>query len=110
FERNPKGLAPRWKFFWQSLFGAAAAIFLYSVASTPAETQLIMPFIKSVAIDLGIVYVFLAWFMIVGFSNAVNLTDGLDGLAILPTVMVGSALGVIAYLSGHAEFSGYLNI
>ena len=110
YERNAKGLPARWKYFWQSLIGAAAAIFLYMSAQTPAETQLIIPFFKTVAVDLGPFYVLLAYFMVVGFSNAVNLTDGLDGLAILPTVMVGSALGVIAYLSGHAEFSVYLGI
>src|SRR5690554_1642264 len=110
FRRNPKGLSPRWKFFWQSLFGGAAAIFLYVSASAPQDTQLILPFIKSIAIDLGIFYIVLTYFIVVGFSNAVNLTDGLDGLAILPTVMVGAALGLIAYLSGHIEFATYLQI
>ena len=69
-----------------------------------------MPFFKDVSINIGIIYIALSCFIIVGFSNAVNLTDGLDGLAILPTVMVGGALGVIAYLAGHVEFSAYLNI
>lgn len=110
FERNAKGLPPRWKYFWQSLFGAAAVIFLYVNASTPVETQLIVPFFKSIALNMGIFYVVFGYFIVVGFSNAVNLTDGLDGLAILPTVMVGSALGVIAYLVGHVEFANYLNI
>lgn len=110
FERNPKGLSPRWKFFWQSVIGFAAAVYLYTTASTPVETQLIIPFFKSVAINMGVFYVILSYLMVVGFSNAVNLTDGLDGLAILPAVMVGGALGIIAYLSGHIEFSAYLNI
>jgi phospho-N-acetylmuramoyl-pentapeptide-transferase len=110
FEQNPKGLSAKWKFFWQSVIGLLAALYLYFNASTPAETQLIIPFFKSVAINLSFFYVILTYLMVVGFSNAVNLTDGLDGLAILPTVMVGSALGIIAYLSGHIEFSAYLNI
>ena len=110
FEQNPKGLSPRWKFFWQSVIGGAAAIFLYMHASTPAETQLMFPFFKNIALNMGIFYIFFTYFVVVGFSNAVNLTDGLDGLAILPTVMVGSALGGIAYLVGHSEFADYLQI
>jgi phospho-N-acetylmuramoyl-pentapeptide-transferase len=110
FERNPKGLPPRWKYFWQSLFGGIAVIFLYMHASTPVETQLMVPFFKNVALNMGIFYVVFGYFVVVGFSNAVNLTDGLDGLAILPTVMVGGALGVIAYLTGHSAFAAYLNI
>src|SRR5690606_3568123 len=109
-ERNPKGLPPRWKYFWQSVFGAAAVIFLYTNATSPAETQLFVPFFKNIALNMGLFYVVFGYFVVVGFSNAVNLTDGLDGLAILPTVMVGSALGVIAYLVGHVEFATYLNI
>ncbi len=110
FEKNPKGLAPRWKYFWQSVIGLAASIYLYSIAMEAADTQLFVPFFKDFALKLGPVYVILSYFMIVGFSNAVNLTDGLDGLAILPSVMVGAALGIIAYLTGHSEFSAYLNI
>jgi phospho-N-acetylmuramoyl-pentapeptide-transferase len=110
FERNPKGLPARWKYFWQSVFGTAAVIFLYVNATTPAETQLIVPFFKNIALNMGLFYVVFGYFIVVGFSNAVNLTDGLDGLAILPTVMVGGALGVIAYLVGHVEFATYLNI
>ena len=110
FQRNPKGLPARWKYFWQSLCGTVAVLFLYYSAMSPVETQLMVPFFKSVAFNLGWLYVVLGYFMVVGFSNAVNLTDGLDGLAILPTVMVGSALGIIAYLTGHSEFSAYLNI
>jgi phospho-N-acetylmuramoyl-pentapeptide-transferase len=110
FERNPKGLPARWKYIWQSVFGAAAVIFLYWNASVPAETQLFVPFFKNIALNLGPAYILFGYFIVVGFSNAVNLTDGLDGLAILPAVMVASALGIIAYLTGHLEFSAYLNI
>ncbi|MEM7081089.1 MAG: phospho-N-acetylmuramoyl-pentapeptide-transferase, partial [Pseudomonadota bacterium] len=96
--KNSAGLIARWKYFWQSVFGLAAAVFLYMSAELPAETELIVPFFKSVAIPLGVGFVVLSYLMIVGMSNAVNLTDGLDGLAILPTVMVGAALGLIAYV------------
>ena len=106
--RNPKGLPSRWKYFWQSVIGLAAAIVL-SYSSLPAQTEFIVPFFKHVAYPLGAIgFVVLTYFVIVGTSNAVNLTDGLDGLAILPTVMVGSALGVFAYVAGNAVFSKYL--
>ncbi len=110
FEQNPKGLSPAWKYFWQSIIGFAAACILYRNAITPAETELIIPFFKDFVLELGVFYIVIAYFFIVGFSNAVNLTDGLDGLAILPTVMVASALGIISYLVGNTEFSSYLNI
>ena len=110
FEQDPAGLSPRWKYFWQSVIGFTAAIVLYYTAPSSVEIQYIVPFFKDVAIDLGIFYIAISYFVIVGFSNAVNLTDGLDGLAILPTVMVGGALGIISYLAGHGEFSVYLNI
>ncbi len=109
-ERNPRGLPARWKYLWQSVGGLAAAIFLYMMASDPAHTQLYIPFFKDVQIELGIFFVLLTYFVIVGSSNAVNLTDGLDGLAILPSVMVGAALGLIAYLTGHFNFASYLHI
>lgn len=109
-EKNSRGLPARWKYFWQSVAGLGAAIYLYVYASSPAETQLIIPFFKSVMLDLGLFYIVLTYCVIVGSSNAVNLTDGLDGLAIMPTVLVGGALGVIAYLSGHVEFANYLHI
>ncbi len=108
--KDPKGLASRWKYFWQSVVGIVAAIYLYSSAELPAETELIFPFFKNVAISLGIFYVVLTYFVIVGTSNAVNLTDGLDGLAILPTVLVAGALGIFAYVTGHINFSAYLEI
>ena len=108
--RNTQGMLSRWKFFWQSVMGLAAASFLYLTAELPAETDLIVPFFKEVAIPLGVGYIAVAYFVIVWTSNAVNFTDGLDGLAILPTVMVGAALGLIAYLVGNAEFAPYLQI
>lgn len=110
FRKNTVGLPARWKYFWQSLIGIAAAVVLYKSALGPAETQYILPFFKSVALDLGLFYIVISYFFIVGFSNAVNLTDGLDGLAILPSVLVGGALGAIAYLAGHVEFASYLQI
>jgi len=109
-DRNPRGLPARWKYLWQSVFGVGAALTLFYTAQSPAETELIVPFFKEVAIELGIFYVITTYFVIVGTSNAVNLTDGLDGLAIMPTVMVAGALGLMAYLSGHIEFAEYLQI
>jgi len=109
-EKNSQGLPARWKYLWQSVAGLAAGIFLYSNAISPAETELIVPFFKNVAWPMGLFYVVLTYFVIVGSSNAVNLTDGLDGLAIMPTVLVGGALGIIAYLTGHSTFAEYLHI
>ncbi len=108
--KNSKGLPARWKYFWQSVIGLAAAIVLYASAQTPAETSLLIPMLKDVLIPLGFGYVVLTYFVIVGTSNAVNLTDGLDGLAILPTVLVAGALAVFAYLTGNIKFAGYLGI
>jgi phospho-N-acetylmuramoyl-pentapeptide-transferase len=108
--QDPKGLSSRYKYLWQSVFGLAAAVALYMTATVPEETQLIVPFFKNVAINLGLFYVVLTYFVIVGTSNAVNLTDGLDGLAIMPTIMVAGALGVMAYVTGHSEFADYLHI
>ncbi len=108
--RNSRGLIARWKYLLQSVCGLCAVLFLYLTAEVPAETSLIVPFFKHIAIPMGIWYVILGYFVIVGTSNAVNLTDGLDGLAIMPTVMVGAALGLIAYLVGNTEFSQYLQI
>jgi len=109
-EKNSKGLPARWKYFWQSVLGLTVSVVLFSTAKVPADTTLYFPFLKNVAIQLSFFYVILAYFMIVGFSNAVNLTDGLDGLAIMPTVMIGAALGLIAYLVGNSNFSNYLHI
>ncbi|MEY3220798.1 MAG: hypothetical protein RIT27_2155 [Pseudomonadota bacterium] len=108
--KNPKGLPARYKYFWQSVFGISAAFILFYTAKSPAELQLIVPIFKNIHYDLGWLFVVLTYFVIVGTSNAVNLTDGLDGLAIMPTVLVGGALGIFAYASGHATFSSYLNI
>ena len=109
-EKNSRGLPARWKYFWQSVAGFGAAFFLYYTGSTGAENELIIPFFKEVALPLGLFYVLLGYFVIVGSSNAVNLTDGLDGLAIMPSVVIGGALGVIAYAVGNAQFASYLHI
>ena len=109
--RDPKGLASRWKYLWTSAIALAAAIYLGISADTPAETELIVPFFKAVAYPLGIFgFVALTYFVINGTSHAVNLTDGLDGLAIMPTVMVAGALAIFAYVAGHAGFSKYLGV
>ncbi|MEO8344960.1 MAG: phospho-N-acetylmuramoyl-pentapeptide-transferase [Betaproteobacteria bacterium] len=129
--RNPKGLPARTKFFWQSVVGLIAAVYLAFSISAPDNTQflkllsawvasgfnidlspkanLIVPFFKTVSYPLGVWgFIALTFCVIVGTSNAVNLTDGLDGLAIMPTVMVGSALGIFAYVTSRADFAGYL--
>ncbi|MES9956165.1 MAG: phospho-N-acetylmuramoyl-pentapeptide-transferase [Sedimenticola sp.] len=108
--QDPRGLAARYKYFWQSVVGLGAAYALYMTAVVPAETQLIIPFFKDIVLDMGPWFVLLTYFVIVGSSNAVNLTDGLDGLAIMPTVLVAGALGIFAYVSGHAQISNYLLI
>jgi phospho-N-acetylmuramoyl-pentapeptide-transferase len=108
--QDSKGLAARWKYLWQSIFGIAAAYMLYSTAAQPAETQLFVPFLKDMVFDLGPAFLLLTYLVIVGSSNAVNLTDGLDGLAILPTVLVAGALAVFAYVSGHSQIANYLLI
>jgi phospho-N-acetylmuramoyl-pentapeptide-transferase len=107
---NSRGLIARYKYFWQSIAAVGAAVALYMTAKTPAETALYLPLFKTVAIPLGLGYVVLTYFVLVGTSNAVNLTDGLDGLAIMPAVLVGGALGVFAYATGNAVFSNYLGI
>ena len=129
--RDPEGMSSRQKFFWQALIGIVAAVYLAFAVSAPANADLwplfrdwtlsgftmplptradlIVPFFKSVSYPLGVFgFVALSWFVIVGSSNAVNLTDGLDGLAIMPTVMVGSALGIFAYVVGRVDYSKYL--
>ena len=108
--QDPKGLPARWKYFWQSLFAISAAVFLFHSAETGTETQLILPFVKAVSFDLGWAFIVLTYFVIVGSSNAVNLTDGLDGLAVLPTVMVAGALAIFAYVAGNIRFAQYLGI
>jgi phospho-N-acetylmuramoyl-pentapeptide-transferase len=107
--KDSRGISAKAKYFWQSVFGGAAAVYLFYTAS-PVETQLLIPYLKNTAISLGGMYIVLTYFVVVGTSNAVNLTDGLDGLAILPTVMVAGALGIFAYVTGHAQFAAYLGI
>jgi phospho-N-acetylmuramoyl-pentapeptide-transferase len=108
---SPKGLPARWKYTWQSIAGLTAAIVLFQTAKVPAETTLFLPFVKEFALPLGGAgFVALTYLMIVGMSNAVNLTDGLDGLAIMPAAMVAGALGIFAYASGNAIFANYLAI
>lgn len=109
-EKNSRGLPGKWKYFWQSVFGLGASFLLYSTAVTPQETTLIIPVFKDFALQLGPAFIVLSYFVIVGTSNAVNLTDGLDGLAIMPTVMVAGALGIFCYLSGNVRFADYLHI
>ena len=109
-QKNSRGLPSRWKYFWQSVFSLLVALFLYFTVQTPADTSLVLPLIKDGMIPLGLGFVVLAYFVIVGSSNAVNLTDGLDGLAILLTVMVAGGLAVFCYVSGNAKFSEYLLI
>jgi phospho-N-acetylmuramoyl-pentapeptide-transferase len=108
--KNSKGLPGRWKFFWQSVIAIVAVIYLYCNASIPVQTQLTIPFFKNWLIELGPLFPLLAYFVIVGTSNAVNLTDGLDGLAIMPIVMVSGALGVFAYVSSNVVYAHYLSI
>jgi phospho-N-acetylmuramoyl-pentapeptide-transferase len=107
---DSRGLIARYKYFWQSVAGLGAAVALYLTAKTPAETTLIVPFFKDFVVPLGPLFIVIAYFVIVGSSNAVNLTDGLDGLAIMPSVLVAGALGVFAYASGNVVFAGYLGI
>jgi phospho-N-acetylmuramoyl-pentapeptide-transferase len=108
---NSRGLIARWKYLWQSVAGLSTAAVLYYTAQTPAETTLFLPFVKEFAAPLGAFpFILFAYLMIVGMSNAVNLTDGLDGLAIMPAALVASALGVFAYASGNAVFANYLAI
>jgi phospho-N-acetylmuramoyl-pentapeptide-transferase len=108
--RDPNGLKSRHKYALQSVFGAIAAVVLFTTADAPSNTTLYLPLLKDVAVPLGALFMVIAYFWIVGFSNAVNLTDGLDGLAIMPTVLVAGGLGIFAYASGNAVFSDYLQI
>ena len=106
---NSKGLAARYKYLAQSVVGLAAALTLHHLRQSPAETSLYVPFFKTVAVPMSTAgFLALSYFVIVGTSNAVNLTDGLDGLAIMPAVMVAAALGVFAYATGNFKFATYL--
>lgn len=108
---NSDGLSAKQKYFWQSFFALGAAVALVIMAKSPAETQVIVPFFKQMVIEISpLLFVLLTYFVIVGTSNAVNLTDGLDGLAIMPIVLVGGALGIFAYVTGHMNFANYLGI
>lgn len=107
---SSRGLAAKSKYFWQSVIAIGMAILLFYTAEISVETNLYVPFFKNIVIPLGVWFVLLTYLVIVGSSNAVNFTDGLDGLAILPVVMVAGALGVFAYLSGNIVFSNYLAI
>jgi phospho-N-acetylmuramoyl-pentapeptide-transferase len=109
-QKQSQGLKARQKYLWQTIAGLGAALFLYHTAKVPAELDLIVPFFKNLVIPMGVFFVVLTYLVIVGTSNAVNLTDGLDGLAIMPTVMVGGALGIFAYVGGNVNFSAYLGI
>ena len=109
--KDPKGLASRWKYLWTSIIALGAALFLGYSASVPAQTELIVPFFKTIAYPLGTIgFVILTYFVIQGTSHAVNLTEGLDGLAIMPTAMVASALAIFAYVAGHSVFAKYLGV
>ena len=107
---NTKGLSPRWKMFWQSLFALSIGTFLYFYAPSANETTLVVPFFKNFMPDLGLLFIPFVYVVIVGSSNAVNLTDGLDGLAIVPTALVAAALGLVAWVTSNVNYAAYLNI
>jgi phospho-N-acetylmuramoyl-pentapeptide-transferase len=108
--QDPTGLSARQKLFWQSIVALVAAVSLYLLTDDAVGHSLLIPYFKDLALPLGMFQIVVSFLFIVGFSNAVNLTDGLDGLAIMPTVLVGGALGVFAYVTGNVNFSGYLGI
>ncbi len=112
--QDPAGISVRQKLFWQSVAAVAAAVALYWYANEKGTldtaTALLIPYFKDLAVPIGMFQIAITYFFIVGFSNAVNLTDGLDGLAIMPTVLVGGALGIFAYVTGNTVFSSYLGI
>ena len=108
--KDANGLIARWKYFWQTVAGLATAFFLYYIAQSSAETSLLIPFVKDFMPQLGLFFIVMTYFVIVGTSNAVNLTDGLDGLAIVPTIMVAGAFALFAYVTGNVNFAAYLHI
>jgi phospho-N-acetylmuramoyl-pentapeptide-transferase len=108
--KDSAGMSARAKLFWQSISAIAVSVVLFWLADQPWETALLIPFFKGIAIPLGGFYIALTYFVIVGTSNAVNLTDGLDGLAIMPAVLVGGALGIFGYATGNIIYSDYLDI
>jgi len=108
--QDSAGLSAGKKLFWQSAVALVAAVSLYLMAVDETSTSLLIPYFKDLSLPLGKIQIIVTFFFIVGFSNAVNLTDGLDGLAIMPTVLVGGALGIFAYVTGNVNFSAYLDI
>ncbi len=108
--KNTDGLIARWKYFWQSTIALVVAFALYAYGKDTAATQLVVPFFKEIMPQLGLTYILLTYFVIVGTSNAVNLTDGLDGLAIMPTVFVAAGFAFIAWATGNVQFANYLHI
>lgn len=108
--KHSRGMPARRKYLYQSILGLGAAFYLYFSATLPIETQLVLPFFKNMYLPLGPFFILLTYFVIVGSSNAVNLTDGLDGLAIMPAVMISAALGVFAYAAGNTQHANYLAI
>ncbi|WP_040975570.1 phospho-N-acetylmuramoyl-pentapeptide-transferase [Necropsobacter massiliensis] len=108
--KNSDGLIARWKYFWLSAIALVAVFGMYAVGKDTDATRLVVPFFKEIMPQLGLFYIILAYFVIVGTSNAVNLTDGLDGLAIMPTVFVAGAFALIAWATGNVEWSKYLYI
>ena len=108
--KSSDGLSASNKIFWQSIIALIACSYLYMSQENISETSLIVPFFKDVSIPLGLGFIVLSYFVVIGTSNAVNLTDGLDGLAILPCVMVAAGLGIIGYLAGNIIYSDFLNI
>ena len=108
--KHPDGLIARWKYFWQSVFALLIGIIIMWTSTSTAEMTFVVPFFKQYMPYLGFLFIPLVYFTIVGTSNAVNLTDGLDGLAIMPTVMVAAAFALIAYLTSHVNYAHYLYI
>ena len=108
--KNTDGLIGRWKYFWLSVIALVGILGMYAVGKDTDATRLVVPFFKDIMPQLGLFYIVLAYFVIVGTSNAVNFTDGLDGLAIMPTVFVAGALALIAWATGNVEWAKYLYI
>lgn len=108
--KNSDGLIARWKYFWQSVIALLVAFYIYTIGKDTAATQLVIPFFKDVMPQLGILFILLTYFVIVGTGNAVNLTDGLDGLAIMPTVLVAAGFALVAWATGNVNFAAYLQI
>ncbi|KGQ33847.1 phospho-N-acetylmuramoyl-pentapeptide-transferase [Gallibacterium genomosp. 2] len=108
--KNTDGLIARWKYFWLSVIALVAVIGMYLLGKDSNATLLVVPFFKEIMPQLGLFYIVLSYFVIVGTSNAVNLTDGLDGLAIMPTVLVSAAFALIAWATGNVNFADYLHI